>query len=61
MRNLTLLVLYICAYSPLVSMTEAINLDFSERFDTIIEPGHDLELEHTNNGYLHISDNVSPP
>jgi hypothetical protein len=58
MRNLIALVLYIYASILLVSMADAIDLDFHEQSDTIIEPGHDLELDHLNDGYLHASDNV---
>lgn len=61
MRSLTPLVLYICAYSLLVIMIEAVDSSYHAQFDTIVDLGHDMELEALDTSYPQVSDNVSLP
>lgn len=61
MPNLTPLVLYICTYTLLVIMTEATDSSYHAQFETIVDPGQDMELEALDTSYPQASDNVSLP
>jgi hypothetical protein len=61
MPSLTPLVLYICTYTLLVIMTEAVDSSYHAQLDTIVDPGQDMELEALDTFYPEVSDNVSLP
>jgi hypothetical protein len=59
MPSLASLLLYICAYIFLIIMIEAVDSSYHAQFDTIVDPGQDLELEPMNATDLQASDSVS--
>lgn len=61
MPSLASLVLYICIHTFSVIMTEGVDSSYHAQFDTLVDPGQDMELEALDTSYTQVSDNVSLP